>query len=48
MMNDVQHVLPIATGFYDPTNDIHKEQGHIRKNATTHKRKVGSGFYNGY
>jgi hypothetical protein len=30
-MNDVQHVQPIATGFYAPTNDIYKEQGHIRK-----------------
>jgi hypothetical protein len=30
-MNGAQHVQPITTGFYDPTNDIYKEQDHIRK-----------------
>jgi hypothetical protein len=41
-MNDEQHVLPIATGFYGPTNGMHKEQGHIKRmlQPITEKREL--------
>jgi hypothetical protein len=41
-MSDVQHVLPIATGFYVPANDIYKEQGHIKKMLQPIGEKRGS------